>query len=230
MPAEGTMNASKARRRCDSAKARTVLAFAAVATIVFAMPRARTQTSAPGARAVPARTVPVPNTVSPEMQALIAAPPAPTWNVVPKSVEEWKAMSAPSPGRGLPALRERFDVKSESLTVNGVQAYMVTPAVIPPENRNRLLVHVHGGCYVLNGGEAATTEAIYMAGVGHFKVLSIDYRRPPEFPYPAALDDGMAVWKGALKMADPKHMAIFLGSAIFNAPLHTAIPSSSAAG
>ena len=29
---------------------------------------------------------------------------------------------------------------------------MPTPAVIPPENRNRLLIHVHGGCYVSNPG------------------------------------------------------------------------------
>ena len=90
---------------------------------------------------------------------------------------------------------------------------MVTPQVMPPENRNRLLVHVHGGCYVLGGGEAATSEAIYMAAFGHFKVLSVDYRRPPEFPYPAALDDAVAVWKGALKMAEPKNMAIFGTSA-----------------
>lgn len=188
-------------------------AFATVAIIVLVVPEANTQTAAPQPRNVPARTVPVPNTVSPEMQALIAAPLSANWNVAPKSLDEWRTLSAASAGRGLPALRERFGVKTEALTVNGVNAFMVTPSVIPPENRNRLLIHVHGGCYVLSGGEAATTEAIYMAGFGHFKVLSIDYRRPPDAPYPAALDDGMAAWKGALKMADPKNMAIFGTSA-----------------
>ena len=107
----------------------------------------------------------------------------------------------------------RFKVKSEPMTVNGVQAHLVTPQDLPAENRNRLLVHIHGGCYVLSGGESGTTEAIYMAGFGRFKVLSVDYRRPPEFKYPAALDDTVAVWKGALKMADPKNMAIFGTSA-----------------
>jgi monoterpene epsilon-lactone hydrolase len=155
----------------------------------------------------------VPATVSPEMQALIGGPLSATWNTVPKSVEEWKPLAAPSAGRGLPALRDRFKVQSEQLTVNGVTAYMITPRDIPPENRNRLLVHVHGGCYVLSGGESGTSEAIYMAAFGHFKVLSVDYRRPPEFPYPAALDDAMAVWKGALKMAEPRNMAIFGTSA-----------------
>jgi monoterpene epsilon-lactone hydrolase len=188
-------------------------AFAVAAIIVLVVPDASPQTATPVPRNVPARTVPVPNTVSPEMQALIAAPLSANWNVAPESVQEWRALSAPSAGRGLPALRERFGVTAEPLTVNGVNAFLVTPQVIPPENRNRLLIHVHGGCYVLSGGEAGTTEAIYMAGFGHFKVLSIDYRRPPDAPYPAALDDGMAVWKGALKMTDPKNMAIFGTSA-----------------
>lgn len=177
------------------------------------MPEARTDSGAPAPREVPARTVPVPDTVSPQMQALAAAPPDPFWNEAPSSVEEWRALSAESPGQNLQALRERFGVASERLVVNGVTVYMITPDVIPPGNRNRLLIHAHGGCYVLNGGEAGTKEAIYMAGFGHFKVLSIDYRRPPDFPYPAALDDGTAVWKGALMLAAPKNMAIFGTSA-----------------
>ncbi len=169
--------------------------------------------SAPPPRQAPARALPVPTTVSPEMQTLIGAPPGSNWNVAPGSAEEWKPLAAASAGRGLPALRERFKVTSEALTVNGASAYMITPLEIPPANRQRLLIHVHGGCYVLNGGEAGTTEAIYMAGFGRFKVLSVDYRRPPEFPYPAALDDAMAVWKGALKMGEPSRMGIFGTSA-----------------
>jgi acetyl esterase/lipase len=187
-----------------------VLAFA------LSLPVGRAQTPAPATpapREVPARTLPVPTTVSPEMQTLAGGPLSGNWNTYPKTTEEWKTLSAPSAGRGLPALRERFSVKSETLTVNGVTAYMVTPSVIAPENRNRLLVHIHGGCYVLSGGEAATTEAIYMAAYGRYKVLSVDYRRPPEFPYPAALDDVVAVWKGAVKMADARNMAIFGTSA-----------------
>src|SRR5262249_13537553 len=127
---------------------------------------------APRSLDVPARTLPVPGHVSPAMQALVGAPLSSTWNVVPTTTEEWKALSAPTANAALPALRERLGVTSESIVVNGVQAYMVTPRTIPPENRDRLLVHVHGGCYVLGGGESATTEAIYMAGFGRFKVLS----------------------------------------------------------
>jgi monoterpene epsilon-lactone hydrolase len=188
-------------------------AFAAAAIIVLSVSDAITQTTTPEPRTVPARTLPVPTTVSPQMQVLAGGSPAGNWNTAPTTVEEWRTLSAPSAGRNLPALREKFGVKTEPLTINGVNAFMVTPQNMPPENRNRLLVHMHGGCYVLQGGETATSEAIYMAGFGHFRVLSVDYRRPPDAPYPAALDDGMAAWKGALKMADPKNMAIFGTSA-----------------
>jgi len=52
-----------------------------------------------------------------------------------------------------------------------------------------------------------------MAGFGGFKVISVDYRMPPDHPYPAGLDDAMTVWKAATKMSPPKNMAIFGSSA-----------------
>jgi epsilon-lactone hydrolase len=185
-----------------------VLACAAFATVV-AVPLDDEQTTPPPAREVPARTLPVPDTVSPEVQKLVGAPLSPTWNTIPKTPEEWTALSTGRGGAGAATLRDRLGVKSEPMTVNGVKAYMLTPNVIAPENRNRLLLHVHGGCYVLQGGEAGTTEGIFMAAYGHYKVLSVDYRMPPAYFYPVALDDVVSAWKGALKMADPKNMAIF---------------------
>jgi epsilon-lactone hydrolase len=190
------------------------LAFAAAAIILLSVPRTTSQTpTAPEPRSIPARTLPVPGTVSPEMQTLIAAPLPGNWNTAPDTVDEWRKLSAPSAGRNLAALRERLGVKMETTTLGGVTVYTLTPQAIPAENQNRLLVHMHGGCYVLSGGEAATSEGIYMAAFGHYKVLSVDYRRPPDAPYPAALDDGMTVWKAALKMAEPRNMGIFGTSA-----------------
>jgi monoterpene epsilon-lactone hydrolase len=172
---------------------------------------------AQGAREVPARNLPVPETVSPQIQKQIAAPLTPTWNVIPTTAAGWKEQveaGYQATMKGLPALREAMKVKVEAMTVGGVKAYMVTPETIPPQNRNRLLVHVHGGCFVSFPGESGTAEAIYMAGFGGFKVISVDYRMPPDHPYPAGLDDAVAVWKAASKMlASPKNMAIFGSSA-----------------
>jgi hypothetical protein len=89
----------------------------------------------------------VPDTVSPEIQKLIAAPLPPAWNVSPKTAEECKAQvnaaAAAAVVQRLPALCEELHVKVEPLTIDGVKAYAVAPGSIPPENRNRLLVHMH---------------------------------------------------------------------------------------
>jgi epsilon-lactone hydrolase len=165
-----------------------------------------------GARHLPAREVPAPDTVSPAMRAVIAAPLQPTWNTHPKDAQEWKAFVAQRAApvlAALPELRRRLGVNVTPAVIGGVNAFVVTPETIAPENRDRLLVHVHGGGYVLAPGEAGTREAILMAGYGRIKVISIDYRMPPDAPYPAAMDDAMAVWREVVKSNDPNKLAIF---------------------
>jgi acetyl esterase/lipase len=165
---------------------------------------------------VPARSVPVPSTVSPQMAKIIGAPLRSNWNLLPKTGEEWKPVAdagAAGTIKNVPGMMERLRVKVEKTTIDGVRAFILTPEVIAPENRNRLLIHVHGGCYVLNPGEAALPEALFMAGFGHFKVIAVDYRMPPEAYFPAALDDGLTVYKNAIKTTDPKNIAIFGSSA-----------------
>jgi acetyl esterase/lipase len=163
-------------------------------------------------RQLPARAVAVPDTVSPAMQAVIGGPLQPTWNEHPKDAQEWKALIDKRTAAVLPilpGLRQRLGVTVEPAVIGGVKAFMVTPENIADANRNRLLVHVHGGGYVFFPGESGTREAILMAGYGRMKVISIDYRMPPDAPYPAAMDDAMAVWRAVVKTSDPKKMAIF---------------------
>src|SRR5205085_3493119 len=167
-------------------------------------------------REVPARPLPVPETVSPQMQKLVGAPLNPFYNQIPATPDEWKKQIRAveeATAKGLPALREALKVTVEPTTLDGVKAFIVTPQNMPPQNRNRLLVHVHGGCFASFAGESGTVEAIYMAGFGGFKVISVDYRTPPDHPYPAPLDDAMTAWKAATKIASPKNMAIFGSSA-----------------
>ena len=38
---------------------------------------------------------------------------------------------------------------------------------------------MHGGCYVLNGGDAGLPEAMLMASFGRAKVISVDNSMPP---------------------------------------------------
>jgi acetyl esterase/lipase len=152
------------------------------------------QTAAPSGLGVPAKTLPVPSTVSPQLQKVIGAPLRTNWDLLPKTGEEWKPVAeagAVPTIKNVPGMLERLKVKIEPTVIDGVRAYIVTPETIAPENRNRQLIHMHGGCYVLNPREAGLPEAIFMAGFGHIKVISVDYRMPPEAVFPAALDDGI---------------------------------------
>src|SRR6516165_4010068 len=80
--------------------------LAAIVLAVFSLPEVRAQ-SAP--RELPARSIPVPDTVSPQMRKIIAAPINPNWKVFPKSAEEWRAQinaAAAIDVQALPAMRE----------------------------------------------------------------------------------------------------------------------------
>ena len=167
----------------------------------------------PGMRHVPARDIPVPtDDVSPEAQAMIGRPYTSNFNQHPRDAAEWKAFVAKAAETAAPkvtALAAKLHVTVTPTTIAGVPCFVLAPDVLPARNKNRLLVFVHGGAYVLGPGVSGTKEGVLLAAFGGFKVLAVDYRMAPDFPYPAAMDDAMAVWKKAVTMANPKNMAIF---------------------
>ena len=109
---------------------------------------AATPKSGANSREVPARLIPVPSTVSPELQAVIARPLSPALRLVPKTVEEWKRIVVMKSEQNEPVfnqLLKLFPVDIESETKGGVKTYIVTPKSIPDENSNRILIHLRGG-------------------------------------------------------------------------------------
>ena len=102
---------------------------------------------------VAARSLPVPTAgVSPQMQGFIGAPLNPAWNDLWKTGEEWRRAADAQAAKvvpTIPPMLDRLHVKIEPAVMDGVKVFVVTPDEIPPENRNRLLIHTHGGCYVL---------------------------------------------------------------------------------
>jgi len=167
-------------------------------------------------RTVPARTIPTPTTVSPEMQKAISQP----WNGIewtdPKYNEEWKVRVQErneSMEKLLPAMKKQFHVTVEAGSLGGVRVYRVKPDSIAEKNRGRLLVHLHGGAYIYFRGESAAYEAILMAHYGKIEVVCVDYRMPPDDPFPAALDDAVVVWKEVIKTHSPRNVGLFGTSA-----------------
>jgi len=161
-------------------------------------------------REVPGRVLPVPETVSSQMAKLIARPAIRP--MAPQSLKEWKATVEAAAAKDLARiteLKKQFAVTVEATRVGGVPCFEVTPAQLPERHQHRLLLHLHGGGYVFGPGESGTLEAIVMAGFGHMRVVSVDYRMPPDHPYPAAMDDAMAVWKELARREKPANMGVF---------------------
>ncbi len=162
-------------------------------------------------RTIPERSLPVPTTVSPELQKVIAFVNPPNQFAVPKSRAEWAALQAGTPAmlENVTKLRESLGLGLERRVIAGVNCFVITPKDIPKRNRHRLLLHVHGGGYVFGGGESGTYEAVSTAAATQTKVISVDYRMPPDHPFPAAMDDAMAVWKVVATQVPPRNVGFF---------------------
>ena len=167
--------------------------------------------SAPGWRTTPARVIPPPTDVDPATLALMEAPYSVFWNVGPATDDTWreylrKAADAAKPR--LAAVRGQLGVSMTPTTLGGVGAFVLTPARIPEAHRGRVIFHIHGGGYVFGAGESGTGEAAMMAAYGGYRVISIDYRMPPDHPYPAALDDLVSAWRALTATTDPRLIAV----------------------
>ncbi|VVP66747.1 Acetyl esterase [Pseudomonas fluorescens] len=179
-----------------------------------ALERAQSEAnSQPGPRHVPAKTIPLPSTVSPRLSEMVSAPyQYPKWTGNhPQDTNDWKpfvATLAADIVARLGALRDRLGVTIEPATMGGVPVFVLQRRVPAAEHRNRVLLYIHGGGFLFNPGESGTMEATLIAGLEGFKVVSVDYRMIPDFPAPAALDDVTAVYKALLSQYDADRIGV----------------------
>lgn len=79
------------------------------------------------------------------------------------------------------------------------------------EQDTRTLLYFHGGGYVmgsLNSHRGVVAKFVRESGI---RALHFDYRKAPEHPYPAALDDALAAYQGLLSRGVPNDHIVFLG-------------------
>ncbi len=154
--------------------------------------------------------IPLPTTVSPQLRKFIAEPVPPELPL-PDTADGWRALQTESDAEATKltlAAVGFVEAKYEDTSVAGVRCFRVTPKTVAPEHQDRLIVHVHGGAFVFNGGVAAIGEAALLADVCKTRVLSIDYRTPPDHPFPAPPDDVMSVWTAVAAEHDPEKTAM----------------------
>jgi acetyl esterase/lipase len=102
-----------------------------------------------------------------------------------------------------------YPVKIASGTMAGVPVRVVTP--IGTVKRDRVLMNLHGGGF--NSDSGSFTESIPVANLTRTKVVAVLYRLAPEHPFPAAVDDAVAVYKELLKTYKPANIAVYGTSA-----------------
>jgi acetyl esterase/lipase len=107
--------------------------------------------------------------------------------------------------------RRLYLVNEEEATTAGVRTDIITPPTMMPENQGRVLINLHGGGF--NSDSGSLIEGVPIASLAKIKVVSVYYRLAPENPFPAAVDDVVAVYKELLKTYKPHSIGIFGTSA-----------------
>jgi epsilon-lactone hydrolase len=165
---------------------------------------------------VAARQIPIPKSISPEAQAALAmglftAPEYPSL----EDVAAWRHLIAVQDEAMVAVFAEWKDIDTadvDELTIAGVPVYKVTPLGADPTDP-RIYLDIHGGGFTQGRGECCRLLAMYNAQSLGKTVWSIDYRMPPEHPFPAALDDCVEVYRELLDENPPEKIAVGGGSA-----------------
>ncbi len=161
---------------------------------------------------VPARELPSPRTLSAKAQASLAAryagrgPEQP----LPDGVEALRAFVATAQAPLVPVANALVDGPGaviETRSVGDATVFVVTPDALSAAGP-RAHYYIHGGGWMMFGGVlcAAVTKlaATSLGGV----VYGVDYRMPPDHPYPAALDDCLAGYADLLKTFAPEEILV----------------------
>jgi acetyl esterase/lipase len=169
---------------------------------------------------IPAQTVPVPKSLSPQAQAFLAA--AAKRIAAPSS----EALSIPTRAAAAvqmlrPAAdRFRGTFKATDLP-GGAKLYRAIPDGREGRRTEVAFFDIHGGGFVAGGGEMCRLLAKIRAADYGVEVISIDYRLLPDHPYPAGLDDCMAAYSATL--AERPASAVVVGGASAGGNLAAAV-------
>jgi monoterpene epsilon-lactone hydrolase len=85
------------------------------------------------------------------------------------------------------------DITYEAAEIGGVPGWWCRP---PETTRGAAILYLHGGAYVVGSAQAYRNFVGQIAVRAKVDVFVADYRLAPERPFPAAVDDGDAAYRG----------------------------------
>lgn len=115
-----------------------------------------------------------------------------------------------------PAARRMFERNTGRLPIPG--HLPVLPAEVggigglwmgePRGSKANVILYLHGGGYVLGSAKSHLNLTVRFAEYTQASLFSADYRLAPEFPFPIAVEDALAAYRGLLETTGPESIAI----------------------
>jgi len=182
-------------------------AFAQQATTAAQAPNRDTSYIDPQGTAHITRVIPIPADLSPQAKASLARPMSDA--NIPQTLAQRRHGTDVWQNHAGDVSAQIYPVHRSESTIAGVPVRIITP--VADMDPDHVLLNIHGGGF--NSDSGSWTETIPMANLTHMKVVAVLYRLAPEHPFPAGLDDVVAVYKDLLKTYKPEHIAIYGTSA-----------------
>nr|WP_315380366.1 alpha/beta hydrolase [uncultured Sphingomonas sp.] len=166
---------------------------------------------------VPARVLPAPSSISAEARAALdrlvdpdgmpvnAKHPMPA----PEDREAWVRIKTAVDAHyaaSIKGLVGTLRASVETVQVGDTVVHVATPETNMATGGAYL--DLHGGALVFGGGEACRVGAQMQADLHGVRCYGVDYRTPPEHPYPAALDDTLAAYVHVLERHAPSSVVV----------------------
>ena len=161
---------------------------------------------------VPARTIPPPRSISPAAQASLTPMSFGGGDLPPlDDTEAWRTIISMSNEGLLATLGERTSkiaATVDAIDVDGVPVFDITPADLSPNSVGRIHLDIHGGALIMGAGECCRVMGLLAVQRCGARTWTVDYRVPPDHPYPAALDDCLIVYRALLRDYRPEDIIV----------------------
>ena len=102
-------------------------------------------------------------------------------------------------------------LRIEKATVGTVPCEWLHPVSAAGADDSSVIVYLHGGGYTLGSLDTHRGLAAHLAQRSRCRVLNVDYRLAPEHPFPAALEDAVAVVQALLEGGLSHHRVVLAG-------------------